>query len=390
MTGKKRYDHETLRTANRAIVFGAVAAHGELSRFDLSQRTGISPATVGFIVEDLLAEGLVREIRVGESTGGRRPVMVALRPEGRYAISGSLTVRGAEFAVVDLAGNIVGTASREAPARGNDAVADLLRKTVADLLASSAFDRKALFGCVADVPGMVNASDGRVLFSPPLDLHAFDLPGLLSDLCGAPSAVYKDTDALLVAERRLGLARKAENAVYVWLKAGLGMSYLHDGELLVLPRGGFELGHTAAINGGRPCHCGNVGCIGTELSETHAVALYENKAGPGARADGYEGLCGAAEAGDAVAREVLLAQADILGATIANVVNLLNPGLVIVGGPLRSAPEEVRTRIRETVVRRSLDPFKPDTRVEFSTLARRDVQIATAADFFGKRLFPLP
>jgi predicted NBD/HSP70 family sugar kinase len=390
----KRYGHGTLRTSNRALLFDAIVAGGEASRFDLAKKTGISPATVGTIVDDLISEGLFREIRVGVSTGGRPPVLVDVDAEGRFAVAGSLTVRGASFSLVDLRGTIRSSIEVERVYSGNEAAEFLVREVLGALLAGMGggqpIDPARIAGCAINVPGMVRSSDGLILYSPPLRLSYFDLPAILESLVPAPASVYKDTDALLLAESQVGEARQVDDAVYVWVKAGVGMSYLHDGELLVLPRGGFELGHTAWLRGGPPCHCGNSGCIGTELSEAHAVGLYRQRGGIAKGGVDYEGLCTLAAGGDEAAIGVLSEQAEGLGATIANVVNLLNPILVVVGGPLRGAPPGIHEKIRAIVRLRVLDPFKAEARVEFSHLSRDEVHAAMAGEVFRKRLFPLP
>lgn len=389
MRSVKRYDHETLRVSNRAIVFSALSEEGECSRFDLAKKTGISPATVGGIIDDLIREGLLREIRVGQSTGGRRPVLVDILPEGKFAIAGSLTVRGGNFSLVNLEGRIVDSRKVEASVSGEAAIGALVHDLLSSLLKDSALAPASLAGSIVAVPGMVRASDGLILHSPPLRLNSFDLSGLISEISGKPTRVIKDTDALLLAECARGMAREAENAVYIWLKEGMGMSYLHEGEVLVLPRGGFELGHTAWIRGGRLCHCGTPGCIGTELSETHAMALYKARTGREA-AGGYAELCALSRAGEAEAEEVLGTQVEILGAVLANVVNLLNPGMIVLGGPLCDASPALKEALRRVTRERALPPFKGAIQVEFSALGEDEILSALGQDFFAASLFPMP
>ncbi|TXT49960.1 MAG: xylR [Spirochaetes bacterium] len=388
MVGEKRYDHETLRTNNRAIIFSVIAAGRETSRFELAKTTGISPATVGAIVDDLISEGLIREMRMGGSTGGRRPVIVGLNPKGRTVLSGSLSVSGMSCTLIDLAGNILARRSIQRRVLGNDAAKALVEETAGGLMSDPA--SKALIGCVMNVPGQVRAADSLVLNSPPLKLSEFDLPGILKNLTGTCCQVYKDTDALLLAELRRGCAKGASNTVYVWVKAGVGMSYQHDSQLLILPRGGFELGHTASISGGSACHCGNTGCIGIELSEAHAIELYTRRSEGTVVVSDYIEICKVAVRGDRIALEVLSFLADTLGSVLANVVNLLNPELIVVGGPLHLAPLEFHNHVRKTVREKVLWPFKSAARIEFSALPDDSVLEAMGEEFMKNVLFPLP
>jgi len=379
-------DAETIRRLNRSLVLERIRTLGEISRYQLAKETRLSPTTVSAITGDLLRQGIIHEKRIGSSSGGRRPVLYAVDPEGRFVVSGRIGVAGSTFALVNPYGLIRNRIEGGEPVRGRKAISRAVREGIGRILEESRVPRRKVIGCALSFPGIIDQESGRLLLSVPLGLSDFDARSLVQPLLSVRPALYKDTDALLLGEFLQGSAKDLRDVMYIWVGSGVGMSYVHEGRLVVLPRGGFELGHISINHEGPTCRCGSTGCLGNSISAGPVLARYGLGASAVQGLD-YAGLCSRAGKGDARALAALEEAADSLAIAVASVVNLFNPQLVLIGGPLHESPPSVQERTRERALPRILAPFRRTVRIGFSGLSPDVSLSAMAAEVFQRRLF---
>lgn len=214
------------------------------------------------------------------------------------------------------------------------------------------------------VPGLMDPFRGIVHQAPNLGWSGVPLKDLLEARLGVP--VYVDNDANLAAlgEHTFGAARGAEDVVYVTVSTGIGGGLILKGELYY---GAFfgagEIGHMTVDPEGPPCSCGNRGCLealasGTALARQAAELVARGEGREILRAAGGNNITArsvslAAAAGDEAALSLLKEAGRALGIGLANIVNLLNPALIVLGGGvMQSGPlfwkameEEMETRV---------------------------------------------
>ncbi|HWT94068.1 MAG TPA: ROK family protein [Solirubrobacteraceae bacterium] len=226
------------------------------------------------------------------------------------------------------------------------------------------------------IPSLIDHRRGRVMWTNHFPLYDLPFRDLMAERLGMPVWVDNDANVALLAEQRAGAAQGADEAVMLTLGTGIGGAIMARGEILHGTRGGAgELGHMVIDMNGPPCPCGNVGCLealasGNALGrEALRVAAEAPESGLGqALAAGREitgKLCTElAHDGDLAAREVVALIGRRLGIGIANIANILNPSVVVVGGGVIAAGDLLLEPAREELRRRANPPMAADARVE--------------------------
>ncbi|WHP16388.1 ROK family protein [Cellulomonas sp. ES6] len=213
--------------------------------------------------------------------------------------------------------------------------------------------------------GPLDAPAG-LLQSPPHLPGWDDIPigPLASQEFGVPFALENDATAAAVAEHRYGAGRGLRSLVYLTVSTGIGGGVILDGRLHRGAAGnGGELGHITVRRGGRACSCGRAGCIeayasGTSIAQRAGEAL---AADPGSTLAGLPAVTAAdvsaaAAAGDPLARSLWDETTDLLGCAVADLVNVLEPELVVLGGGVTRSGAMLLDPVRDLVAREAMPP----------------------------------
>jgi predicted NBD/HSP70 family sugar kinase len=193
----------------------------------------------------------------------------------------------------------------------------------------------------------VRQPDGLVRFAPnlgwvdvPLGEHLVEALGL-----SVPIVVGNDSDLGAIAERLRGSAVGAANVVYLSGQVGVGGGIVVDGSLMTGAQGyAGEIGHMRVNPRGRACRCGAIGCWETEIGEPAIRTATSSPAGLPVTE-----IVARAAAGDKAAIKGLSTVGDWLGVGVANIVNILNPDVVVFGGTLREILPVVRATVEAAV-----------------------------------------
>jgi predicted NBD/HSP70 family sugar kinase len=331
-----------LRTRNRARVLRALVTASETTRADLATACGLSPATITNVVADLIREGLVEERGLVPSEGGRPIARLGVRPDGAFLLGADVGEKGVAVELFDLALTRLDREFHDAPTRATDPapIGEALRAAVAAIRARNPEREPRLVGLGLGLPGIVeDASGSHEGHGEVLHAQSLGWPALPVDELVRPDGleVFAENGAktLAMAERWFGAARDVEHAIVALLGRGVGLGVVSAGELL---RGSAaaagEWGHTKISVDGPRCRCGGTGCLEAYVGADALVAAWRERGGDpvGTGWRAITGLVAAADAGDPAAGEVLDRALDVLGVSLANLVNLLNPQKIVVGG----------------------------------------------------------
>ncbi len=359
-------DHTTMRDMNLALILHALRTDAPLSRADLAAQTGLNKATVSSIVRDLIGAGWVRELGVDNELAevGRPAINLAPDPDAGCFI-------GAEINV-DFISIITANFAVEVVARRFESTSDLQSQEAAlerflFLLAEAAEEVQSrgrqLFGVGIGVPGLVDASEGRLLFAPNLGWRSVPLREMVQERIAAPVYVMNEANLAALGERYFGKGQESDFILYVSSGIGLGGGIVSNGRLVEGATGfAGEVGHMTVERGGLPCNCGSRGCWETVAGQ-RALFRRVEEAIAGGQVSVLSAMTGgdlarlsvakileAAIIGDAAAARALYETGVWLGIGIAGLINILNPGLVVFGGPLSEAHKFLLPVVRETVV----------------------------------------
>ena len=352
--------HHLMREVNRSLLLDHLRRGGELSRVDLARLTGLSKPTVSSIVEQLVAEGLARETGTRPSLpgGGRPPALLAYN-DGAEAFAGvQFGVHTTHVAITDGRGAVVATRDRRS--RPGDAGAGIADATAAvgALLAERGIPRTRLRAIGVAVPGLVTAHSGECPLAPNLGWRDVPVKALLEQALGVPAAVHNSSLMAARAEGRDGAAAGCASYVWVYAGTGIGAGIIDRGRALVGDSGfSGEIGHSPVVDGGPLCACGNAGCLETVASSAAIVRTVlaaldtgEQSLLASHRADlSSADVITAMHAGDPLARRVIRQAADHLGRGVSYLTNVLNPALVVIGGPLAEAGPSYIAAVRDSL-----------------------------------------
>ncbi|BCB91948.1 sugar kinase [Phytohabitans suffuscus] len=333
-----------LRRDNLGRVLRLVHEDGAMTRAAITERLGLARGTVGVLLDMLVRGGLLVE-RSPELPGtrGRPSPVFDTVPTGATVLAVDLAVEGFRLAVVGLGGRVL--SRHEWPwdpaASTEQSVATLVQRLRAAARRRTAVPYQAVgVACW----GIVRGSDGFVHLAPNLGWRDVALGALLAEGLGAGPGglvqhvvVANDADLGAVAEYRRGAGEGARRLLYVHSDVGVGGGIVHEGTVLGAS-GGYagEIGHMTVDPRGVRCRCGAVGCWETEVDERALLraAGVADPADPAAVARAVAAVLEDARAGRPAAAEAVRKVATALGAGLANLVHILGPDRIVLGGYL--------------------------------------------------------
>jgi predicted NBD/HSP70 family sugar kinase len=341
------------RRPSLAVLLEHLHVRGSLSRAELTALMGVNRSTVAGLVTELAGLGAVVEERPSRGPGGagRPSLVVSAVPARLQVLAAEIAVDRTTVALAGLGGRLGERRTAPTPRGPGSAhrLVELLCRLSDELQAGP--DAAHVVGLGVAVPGAVRRSDGCVRFAPNLGWTDEPFGELLAQaLPELHVVVGNDADFGVLAEHRRGVARDVEDVVFVNGDVGVGGGLVMGG-IPLLGAGGYagELGHMTVRPDGLPCRCGARGCWETEVG---SPAIARTLAASGQRGDELTAAIrsaradGRGEALDRVARS--------LGVGIGNVVNLVNPRLVVLGGVfqevLSSAGDQVRAAVEATAL----------------------------------------
>ncbi|MDI7276646.1 MAG: ROK family protein [Anaerolineae bacterium] len=269
--------------------------------------------------------------------------------------------------------------TRTAPEDGPEAVMGRIVAAAQTVVQQAGGQRPA--GVGVGSPGPLNAWDGVVLAAPNLGWSNVPLKATLESRLGLPIVVGNDANAAALAERRFGAGRGVDDLVYVTVSTGIGGGIISGGRLL-LGRHGFagEIGHAAVEARGALCKCGNSGCLET-LASGPAIAraaaarvaagepsLIASLVGGDLDLVTAETVAAAAREGDQLATEVLRSAAFYIGVALVNLIHILEPELILIGGGVAHVGDLLFNTIRSVVRQRAIPCMAEHVRIEPAAL----------------------
>jgi glucokinase-like ROK family protein len=373
-------------------VLDHVRTHGSASRAGLVHATGLSRAVVTQRVGELIDYGVLAEGDLGPSTGGRAPRLVRFRADAGYLLVADLGATSIDVALADLSGSIL--AHVQEPCDIAAGPERILARVEELFLGSLGVESRpgTLWGIGIGVPGPVEFDTGRPI-APPI-MPGWDRYSVRDRFAEYRVPVWVDNDVNVMAmgERRAGIARGHDNVVFVKIGTGIGAGIVVKGKLHRGAQGcAGDVGHIQVTDDPAVvCRCGNVGCLealagGGALGRLAESAARERRSPYLATVLEETGSLDATDVargathGDPTCVELLTNAGRLVGHMLASVVNFFNPSLVVIGGGVAGAGDQLLATIRETVYRRSLPLATRELVVKRSELGDRAGVVGAAA-----------
>lgn len=321
-------DQSTVRTLNRLSVLNLLRQRGTLSRQELSSLTGLSSAAVSGVVSELMRDGLVLEVGGGEAKRGRPPILLDIAYDARFVAGVKIMEGRLELVLTDLRTEVLTKTARGFSESTPESIVRHIADGVRALLEGRGASK--LVGVGLGMPGVVDSSTGVCRYSPILGWRDVPVGALLEAELNRPVWADNDVNAFAAAEQLFGRGRRANNFLAVTVGRGIGAGLVLGGNVYRGHSGGAgEFGHTVIEVGGCPCECGKRGCLEAYAAEPAILARAEGLK-PQPRT--IEQLVKIAEDGHEGAHALLAEAGAKVGVGLANLVNVFNPELIVIGG----------------------------------------------------------
>ena len=329
-------NRDLIRAINRSTILNIIKLHAGIPRAEIARLTGLSPATVSAISAELIQENLVFEKETGDSSGGRRPIMLAINPHGGCVVGIKLMEDHALGALTDLEATLLGKLSYPLTDTSPSAVSQALSELVSELLNTSENPAPNLMGVGVGLAGIVDSAQGLVRQSPFFGWTDVPLREMIQDRVRVPVYLDNDVNTLAFAEKWFGAGRGIDNFLVVTFGRGIGLGIVVNGQFLHGRRGSAgEFGHTVIQPGGELCACGKRGCLEMYVSEPamlrQAAEAFQRER-LASLPETPEDMVALAEEGETAVQEIFAQSGRLLGQSIANLINIFNPERILING----------------------------------------------------------
>lgn len=369
-----------LRQSNQQRIVETLLNAGPLTQAELSRHTGLSTATVSNLVKIMSDGGLVSTAPTTSS--GRRATSVRLNSNGAVAVGIDVGRTHVRVAIASLGYRVIAERSIKLPlghlaVEGVKAAADLLQ----GLLHDAGLPASAVVGAGVGIPGPIDSRTGTVIQGAILpEWVGINILEMLEDALKVP--VYVDNDANLgaLAQVTWGAHSAVEDLVFVKIGSGIGAGLILGGSPYYGNIGVTgEIGHATISEQGLICRCGNRGCLETVASTAIMIELLSR----GAPAPiTTEDIIRLAREKDSATLRVIDDAGQAVGRAIANVANLLNPEVIVVGGSLAELGEVLLEPIRRGLIRHAVPVVGETTHLVMSSMGNRAEALGGAALVF--------
>lgn len=348
---------------------------------ELSKELYMSIPTVTKLVNEMVEEGILNDYGKSESKAGRKPSTYGLNPQSGYFLGVDIKRNHLNIGLCNFNGDIV-RQDFDIPFNNTNSDVEQINEIcdiVNEFIKTSGIPKTKIFNSCFNIGGRVNPSTGYSYSS--FNFSETPLSEIISDRIGIPACIENDTRAMTYGECLKGNTLNGEKDVlYVNLSWGLGLGIMING-VQYEGKSGFagEFGHISAFDNEVMCHCGKKGCLETEVSgmALHREIMKDIK-------DGKVSILSrrVAENNDVTLQEIIEATnredllcieqleniGEKLGKQLANMINIFNPELVVIGGTLSAAGDYLIQPVRQAVKKYSLKLVNNDSKIICSKL----------------------
>jgi predicted NBD/HSP70 family sugar kinase len=352
------------------------------TRADLAKRTGLARSTITQRLEQLHGLGLLKEVGAHQPPGGRPPMKLAFNEDAAVVLAADLGATHSRLALTNLGGRVLAEDRGDIDiAAGPEAVLEWVEGRLLGLLDQAGAERRSVAGIGIGVPGPVEHSTGMPR-NPPImpGWDGFPIPERLSSQFGAPVLVDNDVNIMALGEHWANW-RDLDHLLFVKVGTGIGCGIIIDGRVHRGADGAAgDLGHVRIpVDDDHVdviCSCGNINCL-EALAGGGAMARKLTEEGTPVRDS--RALVELARGGLPAAVQLIRHSGRLIGEVLAAAVNFYNPSVIVIGGDVAGAQEQLLASIREVVYQRSLPLATRHLRVVGSPLDDRAGVVGAAA-----------
>ncbi len=366
---KKNSYNQPNKQSKEIAILNTIREYGPISRTKIAKIFKLSPATITKYINGLIQAGIVEEDGWEPSKGGRMPVLSRIAPEAMYAIGVDLGGANLRVVVVNLESNVVTKITKKSNANeGRNKVLRRMIDAIHEAIEHPKVEKDKIKGIGVGISGLIDHQRGVCLYCPNIEgWENVPVKRLMEEELAIDTSVEDSSRAMALAEHWSGVARGIDNFIFVNVGVGIGCAIFIHGKLY-RGTGGIagEFGHMTIDEAGPRCNCGNYGCLETLASgpaisrrarqaiKEGVVSLIEKLAEGKLENITPEIVVEAARRGDKLAFNIMEKTGEYLGIGIADMINIFNPELIVIGAGVSQAGGILLEPLKRTVKARAL------------------------------------
>lgn len=380
MPNNFKIDSESKAGLCKKGILNYFVANGNSTIQELAKEVNLSVPTVTKAVGELLDVGYINEYGKQETGEGRHPTLYGLNPESGYFVGVEIKEACVNVGMINFRGDLIKMES-DKPCRIDNTMDSIeeLCGIVCEFIGRSGIEKDQVLNVLFTISGRVNAESG---YSHTIyNFTEQPLTTLFAERVGCPVSIENDTRAFAYGEYMAGVVNGEKDVLFINASWGIGMGIIVDGKLYA-GRSGFagEIGHMHLFNNEILCHCGKKGCLETEASGRALYRMVRNRINDGEASSLTNGgqadftlddIIEAVNAEDPLCIDVVERIGHTIGETVANLINLFNPELVVLGGLLARTGDFLLQAVKVSVRKYTLNLVSRDTRLCLSKLNER-------------------
>lgn len=397
LTGKRRLlDHAELNDHEKKNlqILDTIRVKGPIARAEISRLIGLNIVTVTSYVDQYIKKGVIREVGVDVSSGGRKPTLVDLNPSAIYLIGVGLNMVEMIANLCNLKGEILHAVKKPRPLKTGEPLVQAMVDLVQELIQKANVDTAKVHGIGIGIPGIFNRDTSCVRWPAGLlndgDISiTLSIHGVFEQKFGIPTIVDNDANAAVFGEEWYGSGLGVQHAIYLY--SGNGVGFMINGQIYRGANGCagewlFDIVHDNPLPVLQEAYkSGEWGLdLGISLNAQALLPsnpkslLYESVQGDPSKVT-TQAVAKAAEKGDAFASKLIQEAGARLGRKAAFIVNLFNPEIIIVGGGIEQCGAPLIDGVREAIRQMAVPEATEKLRVVPSQLGENGVPLGAAA-----------
>lgn len=334
---------ELIRNINNNLILESILNYGPISRADLSKKLNLTKATISAIVQDLIDHSLVVEIGSKDTHVGRKPILLCFNQKCAYAISIDLN---AEYIAVYLS-DLKGEKIYSSRYKNNLDSATLLEKLKAIIKHIITLVPDSEYGVVGITIGIHGITfNNEVIFTPYYNLTELDIASDLNKTFNIPVYIENEANLSVIGEKTF--FNDYSNIVNISIHTGVGLGLIINNKLYTGYNGfAGEFGHSIVVPNGKPCPCGNNGCLEQYVSETSLLRQYSQL--KGLEIKDVDVLISDYLYGDIEANQVIKSFIDYMSIAVNNILTTFNPHIIIINSAITTYLPNIIEKIKNSM-----------------------------------------
>ena len=366
---------DLIKEVNCARIYKVIEQNAPISRVKISKVSNLAPASVTKITRYLLEKGIITETERQASTGGRCAISIKPNADKVYVIAIKIGRRQLSISLYNLQGERSLDKQVNIEHKNSEQLLELLHKEIQTLINDQQEQNSNISAISITLSGLIDPREGKIIYTPADKLNNTPLAEILETAFNIPTFIGNHTRALALAEHYFGATQECQDSIVISIHHGVGSGIIVQGKQLLGENfNNGEIGHIQVNSTGEKCHCGNFGCLETEVSDNVIVQKVQDAINQGEHSQlkgntlTIDNIYQAAAYGDPLCERIVSRAASYLGKTIAILINMLSPEKIVISGKIVNAQNTLFNAVKQCIAHQSLPNFQNSVQICSSEL----------------------